>query len=135
MMKERIIRVLPLLSGILAWLAYPPADIWFLAWVAYLPLLFYIAEISKENGFFKRRFIFITKPGLKALLPVYLGAVLFFILGLGWLRHVSWPGLFVLPLALSLYWVIFAVGGYFLMRYFSIFYAVFLMPACWVFLE
>lgn len=133
--RANLVSVLPLLSGILAWLAYPPADISFLAWVAYIPLLFYIAEISKESGFFKRRFIFITKPGFSALWPVYLGGFLFFILGLGWLRHVSWAGLFVLPLALSLYWVIFALGGYLIMRYFSLFYAAFLMPAGWVFLE
>jgi len=31
--------------------------------------------------------------------------------------------------------VVFAIGGYFIMRYFSVFYAAFLMPALWVFLE
>ncbi|MBI5778043.1 MAG: apolipoprotein N-acyltransferase [Planctomycetes bacterium] len=128
MMKERLIRALPLLSGILAWLSYPPADISFLAWVAYVPLLFYISEISQQTGSFGKRWL-----GL--LWPVYLGGVLFFMLGLVWLRHVSWAGLFVLPLVLSLYWVIFAVGGYFIMRYFSFFYAAFLIPAGWVFLE
>lgn len=135
MIKERFIRALPLLSGLLAWLSYPPTDISFLAWVSYIPLVLYIAEISKEGGFFKRRFIFITRPGLKAFLPVYLGGVLFFILGLIWLRHVTWPGLFVLPLVLALCWVMFAIGSYFIMRAFSVSYAAFLIPACWVFLE
>jgi len=133
--RANLIPVLPLLSGVLAWLAYPPADLSFLAWVACLPLLLYISEISAQTGFFRKRFIFITKPGLKALWPVYLGGVLFFILGLSWLHHVTWPGLVVLPLVLSLYWVLFAIGGYFIMRACSILYAAFLMPAGWVFLE
>jgi len=135
MKRAYLVSLLPFLSGILAWLAYPPVELSFLAWMAYVPLIFYIAGISKDNGFFKRRFIFITKPGLKAFLPVYLGGVLFFIVGLIWLRHVSWAGLFVIPLVMALYWVIFAVGGYFIMRAFSVAYAAFLIPACWIFIE
>ena len=135
MNKARLVSLLPFLSAFLAWLAYPPAELSFLAWVAYAPLIIYIAEISKDTGFFRSRFVFVSKSGLKAFLPVYLGGVLFFILGLIWLRHVSWVGLIVIPIVMSLYWLVFAVAGYFIMRAFSVAYAAFLIPACWVFIE
>ncbi|MEW6026026.1 MAG: hypothetical protein AB1599_01850, partial [Planctomycetota bacterium] len=135
MKKTNFIRGLPFLSAVLAWLSYPWVDLSFLAWVSYLPLLFYITEISKESGFFRPGLIFIARPGFRALWPVYLAGFLFFASGLFWLRHVTWAGLVVIPLVLALYWLVFAIGGYFIMRSFSILYAAFLIPALWVLLE
>ena len=63
--KKRFIVLLPFCSALLVWLSYHPANISFLAWIAYVPFLLYLFIKSKESGFFKSKFSFwIPKLGI-----------------------------------------------------------------------
>ena len=135
MYKKYFITALPFLSALISWLSYPPADISLFAWISYIPLFFYLFIKSKQDGLFIRHFPFVSLSGFKFILTIYLAGMLFFVLGLSWLRHVTGVGLFVIPLILSLYWVIFAIICYFIIRFVSLFYAVLCILCLWVFLE
>ncbi|MFH0889512.1 MAG: apolipoprotein N-acyltransferase, partial [Planctomycetota bacterium] len=135
MHKKYFITTLPFSSAFLIWLSYPPVDISLFAWISYIPLFSYLFVKSKEDGFFIRRFPFASFAGFKFILTIYLAGLLFFILGLNWLRYVSGVGLFVVPSILSFYWVIFAISCYFIIRFVSLFYAALCISCLWVFLE
>ncbi|MDI6733429.1 MAG: apolipoprotein N-acyltransferase [Planctomycetota bacterium] len=137
--------VLPFVSAVLIYLSYPPVDATFLAWVSYVPLFLYVAQKSKDlpdltagqagKGLFSTRFPFVRSDGVRFLLSCYLAGVLFFVLGLWWLSHVTWAGLVVIPVILAAYWVIFGMVGYLIGRMISLFYLTLALPCVWVFLE
>jgi len=133
--KKSLIVLLPFCSAILLWFSYHPANISFLAWIAFVPLLIFIIAKSEEPGFFKKRFPFVTKPGFRYLLAVYLGGVLFYLAGLYWISYVTFAGVFIIPLFLSLYWVAFSIISYFALRHLPAFAAAIGIPCVWVFLE
>jgi len=51
--KKNLWLVLPLLSGVLLFLAYPPQNLWFLTWVALIPLFYFLFS---EKTSFKKAF-------------------------------------------------------------------------------
>ena len=91
--SKKIFYAWPFLSALLLWLSYHPANFNFLVWVALVPWFFYIDREEK-----KKRLVVI----------VWLSAFVFFLLAMGWLRHVTWPGLFVISFFLAGYFALFA---------------------------
>ncbi len=85
------------LSGFLLALAYPRPNLWALAWVALIPLVNAL-ERSKKWG--------------EAFFTGLTGGIIFFLLSISWLRHVTVFGwLFVVVFQAS-YWGIFGVLNY-----------------------
>ncbi|MBI4713156.1 MAG: apolipoprotein N-acyltransferase [Planctomycetes bacterium] len=120
-MKLDIRHILPYLSALLIYLSYPPADLGFLAWVAYVPLFIYVIDLASRQD--KVRLSF---------LHTFLAGFLFFIIGAFWIRHVSYLGIFVIAFILAFYWLVFAV----IIRYaFRLRPALILLPMLWVVLE
>ena len=78
--------ILPIISAILLNFAYPTFNLWFLAWIALIPLFF-----ALENKNTKQRFII-----------GYFFGIVFFSGILYWLTNVSVPGAFILIALLSL---------------------------------
>ena len=85
---------LSVLSGFLLTLAFPRWNLWWLAWVAFVPLLRAITD-SKN---WKTAFLYGFSAGFT-----------FYLLSLTWLRHVTVFGLFFVAALLAIYWGIFAV--------------------------
>lgn len=106
------------LSAILLIFAFPPFNIWLLAWVAFVPLFFAI-----DN----------QRP-LKAFLMSYLSGFLFFLGTMYWLIHVTLPGMIIVVAYLALYFGVFGIiirNAIHNTRYVILFY----IPAAWVTLE
>ena len=83
-----------LVSAVLLVISYPQLELWLLAWVALVPLLFAVDQQSKRKAF-----------GLG-----FLFGFLFFFGTLGWLVYVTYPGTFLLCAYLALYPALFAFG-------------------------
>ena len=83
---------LSIISAILLTLAYPPFNLEFLAWAAFIPLFFAIEKKSKLNSF-KLGFLF---------------GLLFFGITIYWLTHVSFLGFIILVITLALFFGVFA---------------------------
>ena len=80
--------LLALASAFLFWLSFPPADVGWAAWVAFVPL-----------------FIMVSRTSLKgAVLWGGLAGWLTFIGLLHWIRFVSGPGWIALAFYCGLYW-------------------------------
>ncbi len=94
--RERLVWPLSLLSGLLLWLAYFPADWGWLAWFALVPWL-WLLRIGRG----------------RVLLSSFAGGMLFGLLAVQWVRlahptmYFAWFGL---ALLLALHWWLFAVG-------------------------
>jgi len=104
-------------SSVLLRLSFPGFNLEFLAWFALVPLLLALKDADYKE----------------ALALSYLCGLFFFGLVLFWLRHVSFPGYIVLISILSIFFAIFGVFFLHATRY--PLYAVFSIPALWVFLE
>jgi apolipoprotein N-acyltransferase len=117
-MKKKIINIaLAILSGVLAFLAFPPFNYSALAWVFLVPLLFAVKRC--ENG---RESFFYS----------YLSGIVFFGGLMHWLVNVSVPGTIILVLMLSLFWGLFGVVARIIFRYSA---DVLILPFVWVVLE
>jgi len=103
------------LSALLLILSFPPHDLGFLAWIAFLPFF------SALDG----------KPIDKVLQLSCLTGFLFFLGLIHWIHHVTWFGMILLCVYLSIYFVGFGLG----VRYFSRRWAPYFVPALWVSLE
>jgi apolipoprotein N-acyltransferase len=86
-------RLAPALSGVLFWLAFPPASLYPFAFVALVPLFLYVARPDRRRWRF---------PAMAA------GALVFHVAGFFWIRHVTWAGMLLLAAYASLYWLAFA---------------------------
>jgi len=93
LMKKNLSILAAVLSGILLFLSFPPFEIAFLGWVAFVPLIIACAGAA---------------PRRAAFLGGLAGAV-FFLGTLYWLRHVSWLGFIALAFYCALYFIPFAV--------------------------
>ncbi len=82
-----------LLSGILLILSFPNFNIWLLAWLAFLPLLFALKGASIKKAFFL----------------AYLCGIIFWFGSIYWLAHVTLLGLIILVLYLALYFGLFGI--------------------------
>ena len=107
---------LALLSGILAFLAFPPFELTLLAWVSLVPLLLAIKTSSFRGTFWYS----------------YLAGVVFFASLLYWLTNVTVPGMILLVAVLSIFYGIFGIIAGLVMRYGL---DLFILPFTWVVCE
>ncbi len=92
-MLRRLI-ILPLLSAALLTLAYPPFDLFFLAWFALIPMLIAIRGEKPSQAFFTG----------------YVTGLLFFGAALYWVGYVAIIGAVILSLYLAFFFGLFALG-------------------------
>jgi len=123
-MKNRILKaprapdvICGVVSGLLLFLSFPPADLSFLAWAAPIPILWAA-----------------VKDPRRAAVPAYLGGAIWFLGGLAWVWHATGPGMIFLGMFLALYLVAFAVAAGVLRRRLNIPLAI-IAPIVWVTLE
>ncbi len=107
-----------ILSGILLTLAFPQADFWPLAWVAFVPLFF--AAHNKSAG--------------KAFLLGYITGIVFWAGTIYWLINVTLPGLVILVIYLAFFLAIFAAIFSILARR-QLPYIFMFVSSAWVLLE
>ena len=117
---QKLLFGLPIITSILLWISYHPADQSWAIWVALVPFLAYI---KIENNKF-RLFVF-----------SWLCGFIFFILGLWWISVVSYPGLFIVSFILAFYFLLFGLFTKAIYIRFgeTLFYLC--APLLWVFLE
>lgn len=120
MQNKVLIWVLPLVSSVLWWLAYHPANLNFIIWFALAPFFFYIYVESN-----KKRLIF----------ACWLNGFIFYLLGLFWLRHVTLIGLIVVSFVLAFYQVLFGLAGKFIKNRYGLMHYFWLIPFVWISLE
>jgi len=104
-------------SGLLLILCFPNFEFSFLAWFAFIPLLFALQDV---------------KP-LRAFLLGYLTGLIFYLGSIYWLVHVTLPGYIILCFYLALYFGFFTLFAQSAIR--NPQYAIFTIPAFWVSLE
>ncbi len=112
--------ILPFLASVLLWLSYHPANLNWLVWVSLVPLFLYIYYERRKN---------------RLVLLVWAGGFLFFVLGLFWLRHVSWPGLFIVSFIMGGYFGLFAWLAKFIRNRYDPVVFLWSLPFLWVALE
>lgn len=122
---------LALFSAVLLILSFPPFDIWPLAFVFLVPLLFVVRSVSRVQAF----------------CYAFFAGFMFFLGAIFWLVHVSLFGLFFVATVCSLYWGIFGLLAHSFMRqntptkddasrsYADLLGRVCALAACWVSLE
>lgn len=81
-------------SGFLLALAFPRWNLWFLAWVALIPLLYSLDQARNRK---------------EAFLQGFAAGFVFFLLSTSWLRHVTLFGTFFVAAMEAVYWGIFGV--------------------------
>lgn len=114
-MSKSFRSILPAASSLLLILSFPNFNLWFLAWIGFLPLLFAIEG----------------KKPIEAFRISYLTGAIFFIGTIYWLGHVTLPGMIIVALYLALYFGIFgliACRGLHFDGYLSLVF----IPAAWV---
>lgn len=117
--------LLAIVASLLLVLSFPGFNIWLLAWIGFVPLLF---AVEKQKPF-------------SAFLISYLAGFLFFLGTIYWLMHVSLPGMLVVVAYLSLYFGLFGLIVNIEFRskkpntQYSVLNTLFLIPAAWVALE
>ena len=105
-----------MLSGVLAFGAFPPLDLSFLAWVSFVPLFFVIKESDTKEAFFYS----------------YLAGIVFFGSLLSWLFNVTVPGTIILVLIMGAYYAVFGVAARLILKYSM---NLFILPFFWVIIE
>ncbi|MDD5115598.1 MAG: apolipoprotein N-acyltransferase [Candidatus Omnitrophica bacterium] len=110
--------ILSVLSAVLLSLSFSSFNLWLLAWVGFIPLL-----ISLENG-----------SVLRSFFVAYLWGVIFWVITIYWLVHVTLLGQAILILYLALYSGLFGCLVY-LCRSYPVRVSLFFIPASWVLLE
>ncbi|NQT20477.1 MAG: apolipoprotein N-acyltransferase [Planctomycetes bacterium] len=100
-MSERVFRKprLPdllcgLASGLMLYLSFPPAGLSILAWAGVAPILWVAVQSPK-----------------RAVVPAYIGGLIWFGGGLVWVRHATLAGMIILGLFMALYLVAFAAAA------------------------
>ncbi len=81
------------ISALLLWLSFPPAAVYPLAFVAWVPVLLYLARPDTRFG---------------RAISLFTGGLVFHVAGFFWIRHVTVVGMLLLAAYASLYWVAFA---------------------------
>lgn len=118
-MTNKLKIFLPVVSAILLILSFPGFDFEFLAWFAFVPLLYAIEG----------------KKPFQAFLISYLAGVLFFLGTIYWLVHVTLPGMLIVVLYLALYFGIFGLSFACCAVRYTPYAVLFFTPALWVALE
>jgi len=112
------ISLLPYATAVLLTVSFPRLDLWFLAWISLVPLMFSLDGKSRAESF---RFS-------------YFCGVLFFGATLFWLCFVTRLGTVLFVAYLALYFGLFGLGYYYFSRT-KFLVRLFLLPALWVALE
>jgi apolipoprotein N-acyltransferase len=107
---------LSILSGLLAFGAFPPLEMSPLAWVSFVPLFFVIRKCGLKEAFWYS----------------YLAGAVFFGCLLYWLPNVTVPGAVILVLVLGLFYAAFGVAARIVFKYSM---NLFLVSFFWVILE
>ena len=116
-MKQYLTKIsLAFLSGILAFMAFPPFEIAFLAWVCLIPILFVVKKSGRRGSFFYSA----------------LAGLVFFAGLLYWLVNVTIPGMIILVIALSLFYGLFGLIANIVFKYSM---DLLILPFVWVALE
>ncbi len=108
--------LLAVISGLAAFAAFPPLELPFTAWLAFIPLFHVIATSGYRKSFWYS----------------YLAGVVFFASVLYWLTVVSVPGFILLSLLLAVIFGLFGLMSRFVMKYSINLLAI---PFAWVVLE
>ncbi len=108
--------LLAVLSGLLCFLAFPPFEYGFLAWIALIPLLFAIRGCTLQQAF----------------VYSYIAGLVFFACLWYWFVNVSVPGMIVMVLFYALF---FGVFGFFVSIILKYSIEVMIIPFVWVVLE
>ena len=119
MSKANLIKILifSFLTNFLLYLSFPPADIGYLAWIAFVPWFFLI----------------VTEEKYVYLNALFIGVVFFFI-QLSWLRYVTVAAWILLSLYCSAYFLAFACGTRFIVFRLKL-PLVIIAPCVWASLE
>ena len=113
--------ILPLLSGLLLGLSYPPFSFGFLAWIAFIPLLHCIAEEEKITQ--KALFGFIACFSSNLIILNWMG------LNSGTTPMIAIISYLALSLYLTIFWMAFIVSTHFIPKKMELF----LTPLSWIF--
>lgn len=116
MNKHAINISLAVLSGVLGFLAFPPFEFSFLAWICLAPLLFAVRSCSPKE----------------AILYSYIAGLVFFSGLVYWLVNVSIPGYMLLVLYMAVYYALFGAASNLVFRNNMDIMA---LPFVWVVLE
>ncbi len=108
--------ILAALSGCLAFLSFPPAELSGLAWVALVPIMVVAGKTGLRGSFFYS----------------FLSGIFFFGGLLYWLTNVTVPGLVVLVIFLALFWGSFGLAAHFVIKNSK---DLLILPFVWVILE
>lgn len=113
--------ILPLLSGLLVGLAYPPFSLGFLAWVAFIPLFHSVSKEEKISQ--KALFAFIACFSSNLIILNWMG------LNSGTSALIAIISYLALSLYLTLFWMAFIVSTHFISKKIELF----LIPFSWIF--
>ena len=113
--------ILPLLSGLLVGLAYPPFSFGFLAWIAFIPLFYSISKEEKISH--KVLFAFIACFSSNLIILNWMG------LNSGTSALIAIISYLALSLYLTLFWIAFIVSTHFIPKKMELF----LTPLSWIF--
>jgi len=113
--------ILPLLSGLLVGLAYPPFSLGFLAWVAFIPLFHSVSKEEKISQ--KALFAFIACFSSNLIILNWMG------LNSGTSALIAIISYLALSLYLTLFWMAFIVSTHFIPKKIELF----LIPFSWIF--
>lgn len=80
-------------TPLLLWLSFPPADLGLVAWVAYVPFLYYVSVEERRGRLFGMSF---------------LAGLLYYVPSVHWIRYVSIPAWIALAVYVALYVPLFA---------------------------
>ncbi len=106
------------LTALLLALSFPPAEISFFAWIALVPVLVTLrirpaaaeqGEVGKSREGQGRGGRSRGGQGRAELLALWLAGLCFGMAGFFWIRHVTWPGMFLIGFYVSLYFLVFCV--------------------------
>ncbi len=109
---------LSILAAVLLSLSFSSFNLWLFGWCGFIPL--FIALENKSLGW--------------SLIIAYFGGIIFWLLSVYWLVHVTLIGLIVLVLYLAVYFGVFGWAVFF-SRSFSPLGRLFFIPSAWVLLE
>lgn len=113
--------ILPYITSALFYLCFYPANMGFLCWIAFVPLLAYIY----------------TEPSVKKIFfHSWLAGALFYFAATFWLRHVTWAGLFIASFApTGIHFALFALVYKKLFRQRKKWARIIGVPVCWTAVE
>jgi apolipoprotein N-acyltransferase len=101
-MKNRNAIILSLISAVLLGISFPPVSLGFSAYFALIPLFVLIEKLNTK----------------KVFLLIFLTGIVFHIITVSWIRHITWVGMILAIIGLSFFFTIpFVITSYFNNRF------------------